>query len=123
MLSALDLIGRLAGDGAVVLGFEDLHWACTATWDLFEFLARSLVDERVVLFGTFRPDEIAREPTQRRRLAELTRLPAARRLPMGGLTGSEVAEHVAALVEEMCVAAECDSRAGSTSSTTASPAT
>jgi hypothetical protein len=98
-VGVLDLIGRLAGDGPVVVGFEDLHWADPATWDLFEFVTRGLVDEQALLVGTFRADEAAREPAQRRRLAELTRLPTVRRLHLGGLTRSQVAEQVAALVE------------------------
>ena len=48
----LDLIAHLAVDSTVAIGFEDLHWADTVTWDLFEFLARNLVDEHVVLIGT-----------------------------------------------------------------------
>ncbi|MBK5332523.1 MAG: ATP-binding protein, partial [Ilumatobacteraceae bacterium] len=53
----LDLVGRLASDDAVIIGIEDLHWADTSTWDLFELLARNLFDEHVVLIGTFRANE------------------------------------------------------------------
>ena len=60
----------------MVVGFEDLHWADTVTWDLFEFLARNLIDERVVLVGTYRANEVSVRPSQRRRLAELSRLPS-----------------------------------------------
>jgi DNA-binding CsgD family transcriptional regulator/tetratricopeptide (TPR) repeat protein len=95
----LDLIGRLSEERPMVVGFEDLHWADPATWDLFEFLARGLVDEQVVLVGTFRADAVARAPAQRRRLAELTRLPTVHRLHLAGLTRSEVAEQVATLVD------------------------
>ena len=98
-VGVLDLIGRLSGDRPVVVGFEDLHCADPATWDLFEFLARGLVDEQTVLVGTFRAHEAARAPAQRRRLAELTRLPTVRRLHLDGLTRSEVAEQVADLVD------------------------
>jgi predicted ATPase len=97
-VGVLDMIGRLADGGTVLVGFEDLHWADPGSWDLFEFLARSLVDERAVLVGTFRADEVARDPAERRRLAELTRLPAVSRLHLGGLTRAEVADQVAALM-------------------------
>ncbi len=46
----------------VIVGFEDLHWADTVTWDLFEYLARNLIDEQVVLVGTYRDNEVAGPP-------------------------------------------------------------
>ncbi len=85
-------------DDAALVGFEDLHWADTETWDLFEYLARNLIDERVVLVGTYRANEVSANPSQRRRLAELTRLPAARRINLEGLDRDEVAARVAALI-------------------------
>jgi hypothetical protein len=60
----------------LAVGFEDLHWADTVTWDLFEFLARNLVDEAVVLIGTYRANEISADPAQRRRMGELVQFPA-----------------------------------------------
>ena len=83
-VAVLELITHLAVDDAVVVGFEDLHWADTVTWDLFEYLARNLIDERVVLVGTYRANEVTVHPLQRRRLAELSRLPAVHRIHPGG---------------------------------------
>ena len=94
----LDLFGALGADDVVVAGFEDLHWADAVTWELFEFVARNLVDERVVLVGTYRADEVGRDSLQRRRLAELTRVPGAQRIHMAGLGRDDVAIRVAALV-------------------------
>lgn len=94
----LDLIARLAGEDAVVVGFEDLHWADVVTWDLFEFLARNLVDERVVLVGTYRANEVGDDASQRRRLAELTRLPAVHRVHLGGLGRDEVAARIETMI-------------------------
>ncbi|MEP7114027.1 MAG: AAA family ATPase [Ilumatobacteraceae bacterium] len=96
--AVLELITELAADAAVVVGFEDLHWADTVTWDLFEYLARNLIDEQVVLVGTYRPSEVANHPNQRTRLAELTRLPAAHRIHLDGLDRNEIAQHVASLL-------------------------
>ena len=59
---ALELVGELGADGPVIVGFDDLHWGDPATWDLFEHLARNLVDERVVLVGAYRADEVVRDP-------------------------------------------------------------
>ena len=97
-VAVLELISHLATDAAVVVGFEDLHWADTVTWDLFDYLARNLIDERVVLVGTFRANEVASRPAQRGRLAELARLPAARRLHLEGLEPDEIAERVSLLL-------------------------
>src|SRR6476469_3668467 len=36
----LELMSDLGEDGAIVVAFEDLHWADSLTWDLFDFLAR-----------------------------------------------------------------------------------
>jgi DNA-binding CsgD family transcriptional regulator len=97
-VAVVELFSHLAGNGAVVVGFEDLHWADTVTWDLFDFVARNLIDERVVLVGTYRANEVAVRPQQRGRLAELTRLPAAHRVHLEGLDRDEIAQRVATLL-------------------------
>ena len=98
--AVLELVTRLAADDAVVVGFEDLHWADTVTWNLFEFLARNLIDERVVLVGTYRANEVGIHPSQRRRMAELSRLPAAHPIHLEGLDRDDVAARIAALIGE-----------------------
>jgi ATP/maltotriose-dependent transcriptional regulator MalT len=97
-LAVLDLVSDLATPNGLAVGFEDLHWADTVTWDLFEFLARNLVDERVVLIGTYRANEISVDPSQRRRMGELSRLPAMRRIQLGGLDRDAVSARVADLL-------------------------
>jgi DNA-binding CsgD family transcriptional regulator len=97
-VAVLELISRLAVDDVVLVGFEDLHWADTVTWDLFEYLARNLIDERVILIGTYRSNEVAASPSQRRRLAELSRLPAARLIHLEGLSRGDVITRIAALI-------------------------
>ncbi len=99
-VAVLELVTQLAVDEAVVVGFEDLHWADTVTWDLFEYLARNLIDERVVLVGTYRADEVGLRASRRGRLAEISRLPAARHIHLEGLDRDEIREHVAALIGE-----------------------
>lgn len=97
-VAVLGLFAHLAADAPVVVGFEDLHWADTVTWDLFDYVARNLIDERIVLVGTYRANEVAGRPHQRGRLAELSRLPAAHRLHLEGLEPDEIAERVTALL-------------------------
>jgi DNA-binding NarL/FixJ family response regulator len=107
-VAVLDLLTQLGSDDVVVVGFEDLHWADAMTWDLFEFLARNLIDERLVLVGTYRANEVGDNVLQRRRLAELSRVPAARRINLGGLERAEVTERVTALLGDAPSAAFVD---------------
>ncbi|MEP7201620.1 MAG: AAA family ATPase [Ilumatobacteraceae bacterium] len=97
-VAVLDLIPHLSADDVVVVGFEDLHWADTVTWELFEYLSRNLIDEHVVLVGTYRANEVAARPSQRRQLAELIRLPAARRIHLEGLGRDDVEARVTAML-------------------------
>ncbi|MFN8050524.1 MAG: tetratricopeptide repeat protein [Acidimicrobiales bacterium] len=87
-VAVLELLTRLADD-AIAIAVEDLHWADALTWDLFEFLARNLVDERVVLVGTYRTSEVS-TAAQRRRLAGLPLLSGARRIHLEGLGRADV---------------------------------
>ena len=95
---ALQLVGELGADGPVLVGFDDLHWGDPATWDLFEHVARNLVDERVVLVGAYRADEVARDPGMRRRVAELSRVTGVERVMLAGLERNAVAVHAAAVL-------------------------
>ena len=95
---ALQLVGELGADGPVLVGFDDLHWGDPATWDLFEHVARNLVDERVVLVGAYRADEVARDPGMRRRVAELSRVTGVERVVLAGLERNAVAMHAAAVL-------------------------
>ncbi len=97
-VAVLELLDHLAAEAPIVAGFEDLHWADAVTWDLFDFLARNLIDERVVLVGTYRANEVAGSPKQRARLAELSRLPAARRMHLEGLDRDEIAQRIGMLL-------------------------
>ena len=97
----LELVARLGTEDAVVVAFEDLHWADPLTWDLFDFLARNLVDEHVVLVGTYRANEVGVHPEQRRRLGEIARLQAADRLLLGGLSREDLAAKIEALTGEV----------------------
>jgi DNA-binding CsgD family transcriptional regulator len=95
---ALQLLDELGADGPVIVAFDDLHWGDPGTWDVFEHLARNLVDERVVLVGTYRTDEVGRSPSLRRRIAELSRLGGIERVALGGLDRAAIAQHAAAVL-------------------------
>ncbi len=96
--AVLDLVARLGADRTALVGFEDLHWADPMTWNLLEFLARNLIDEHVVLVGTYRADAVWSDPVLGRRLAELARLDGVHRLQLTGLDRAEVDEAVTGLL-------------------------
>lgn len=109
--TVLELLTRLGDDasaGSVVVGIEDLHWADAATWDLFEYLARNMIDEHLVLVGTYRANEVAGHPAQRARVAELARLTSVRRIHLEGLDRDEVSARVGALLGERASSALVD---------------
>ena len=83
LLSLLDALGR---ERPVLLVIEDLHWADRSTRAALAFLARSLTDERVLVVGSYRPDELRPRHPLRPLLAELERDPRARRVALEPLT-------------------------------------
>ena len=96
--SVLDLAALLADGTGAVIAFEDLHWADTETWSLFEFLVRMVDQEAIVVVGTYRPDDLRIDTAKRRHLAELIRLPHVRRIALEGLGRGEVEQQITALV-------------------------
>lgn len=96
--AVLALVARLSTDGPAIVVVEDLHWADAVTWDLFDFLARNLFDEAIVLVATLRADEVGRDPLRRRRLAEIGRLPIVQRMHLDGLNRTDVEARVTALL-------------------------
>ena len=95
---AVELIGELGTNGPVIVGLDDLHWGDPATWDLFEHIARNLVDEHVVLVGAYRADEVVRDPGMRRRTAELSRVNGVERVALAGLERNAVAVQASAVL-------------------------
>ena len=93
----LGLLHRLALERPVALVLEDLHWADPSTLDLLDFLARNLVDERVLLVATYRTDELHRRHPLRPALAELHRIGAVSTIGLTPLDDDEVAELLASL--------------------------
>ena len=78
----LRLLGRLGAARPVLLVVEDLHWADRSTRDLLAYLARNGRDERLLIVGTFRTDELHRRHPLTAWLAEAERLPRVDRLDL-----------------------------------------
>jgi DNA-binding NarL/FixJ family response regulator len=99
--AALDLVAALGSDDVAVVVFDDLQWADPLSWDLFELVARNLADERVILAATLRTSGTATHPEHRRRLAEIARLPVARRVELSGLERPDIARQVRELMGDV----------------------
>jgi DNA-binding CsgD family transcriptional regulator len=69
----LSFLDRLSQDRPTLLVLEDLHWADASTRDFLAFLARNLREERLLVVGTYRSDELDRRHPLRGYLAELER--------------------------------------------------
>jgi DNA-binding CsgD family transcriptional regulator/tetratricopeptide (TPR) repeat protein len=86
----LALLDTAAAAGPVVLVLEDLHWADRSTLDLIAFLAHNLSEQRVLLVGTYRDDELPAEHRLRRLVTGLLRAGVATRLELGPLGREEL---------------------------------
>jgi hypothetical protein len=81
----LNCFASLAERNRVVLVFEDLHWADSASVEVIDFLARNLGASPLLLIGTYRRDELEHDRSVSRMLAELGRHRAASQLDLAGL--------------------------------------
>jgi DNA-binding CsgD family transcriptional regulator/tetratricopeptide (TPR) repeat protein len=93
--SVLREVAQLAEDAAVVVVFEDLHWADSASSELFDYLIRNLVDARVLTLGSYRDEELDAEHPLTPRVAELLRHPRVRQLAVKPLERRELEALVA----------------------------
>ena len=55
-----DALGALADHAPVVLLLEDLHWADPSSVDLLRHLCQRIASQRVLIVGTFRPEDLER---------------------------------------------------------------
>jgi DNA-binding CsgD family transcriptional regulator/tetratricopeptide (TPR) repeat protein len=94
----LALIDRVATDRPLVLVLEDLHWSDSATSDLLVFIVRTLRRGRVMIVGTFRPDDVERGDWLTVRLAELNRRPNVQRLDLRPLDLDEQRAQLAGIL-------------------------
>jgi DNA-binding CsgD family transcriptional regulator len=87
-----------AAEQPLILLIDDLHWADRATRDLFGYLARVLRNDRVLLIGTYRDDELHRGHPLRPLVAELARVRDVERVDLCRFNRRESALHLAALL-------------------------
>ncbi|HKC50817.1 MAG TPA: AAA family ATPase [Myxococcota bacterium] len=94
----------------LVVFLDDLHWADSASLGLLTFVAREIRESRMLIVGTYRPEDAARGALTQT-LADLARRPEHERIALEGLVRDEVARLVArsgrvdpepALVDAIC---------------------
>ena len=73
-------LSDVAADRPLVLLLEDLHWADTASLDLLRYLGRVLAEQRILVLGTYRDDELTRRHELYQLLPVLTREAQAPRI-------------------------------------------
>jgi DNA-binding SARP family transcriptional activator/tetratricopeptide (TPR) repeat protein len=86
---------RAAAVQPLVLVLDDLHVADTPSLLLLEFLARELVDMRLLVVGAYRDTELEPESTLSATVAELARRPAAT-IRLTGFAPSDVSRFIEA---------------------------
>jgi ATP/maltotriose-dependent transcriptional regulator MalT len=91
----------LAAEQPVVLMLEDLHWADGSTRRLLSFLVARLRDQRIMIVGTYRSDDLHRRHPLRPLLAELVRQPALERMDLTPFSDADSRVFVTALADEV----------------------
>jgi predicted ATPase len=94
--ATLGVLTRLAEEQPIILIVEDLHWADASTRDLFGFLARNVLHQRLLLVGSYRTDEVPRTHPLRPFLAELDRI-GMHRIELPRFSRDELAAQLAAI--------------------------
>ncbi|MGH2617922.1 MAG: ATP-binding protein, partial [Thermomicrobiales bacterium] len=80
-----------AGEGAVILIIEDIHWADSGTLDLLRFLARRIESTRSLVLVTYRDEAIGGGHPVRRLLGDVATATGVHRLALRPLSESAVA--------------------------------
>jgi DNA-binding CsgD family transcriptional regulator/tetratricopeptide (TPR) repeat protein len=96
--SVLTAFTGLADDAPLVLVFDDLQWADSASAELLSFLSRNLVQARTLLVGTIRSDEVGPDHELRAWLAELTRHHLVTQLQLERLNHEELIALIASIL-------------------------
>ncbi len=95
----LGALVALSSRSPVVVVFEDLHWADSASVALVDFLARNLGASPVLLVGTHRTDELVDDYRLSNTLTELSRHRAVSRIELSGLDRDSIAAVMTSILE------------------------
>ena len=78
----------------LMLVLDDLHWADKPSLLLLEFLARQMVDSKILVIGTYRDMELSRQHPLSETLAQLSRQPVFHREQLLGLSQEETSRFI-----------------------------
>ncbi|HVM96268.1 MAG TPA: AAA family ATPase, partial [Candidatus Acidoferrales bacterium] len=78
----------------LMLVLDDLHWADKPSLLLLEFLARELGTARLLVVATYRDTDVRPGQPLADSLGALARIDACQRLPLGGLSETDVASFI-----------------------------
>jgi DNA-binding CsgD family transcriptional regulator len=95
----LQSVGTLTQRAPVVLVFEDLQWADSASIEVIDFLTRNLGAHPALLVASYRSDEVDGGGAPRRLLGELGRHSRVSQIELSGLDRTEVAAMLGEIVE------------------------
>lgn len=93
--AVVDGLRSVAEGRSLVVVLDDLHWADADSLALCEFVGARLHGTRVLVVGTYRPDELSPAHPLVRTLGALARQPDLERINLRGLTVEEVGRFVA----------------------------
>ncbi|MHB8644498.1 MAG: ATP-binding protein, partial [Thermomicrobiales bacterium] len=91
-----DFLTALSGQQPVAVLLDDLHWSDPASLDLLRFLARSIGGLPLLVFVTYRSDELTRRNRLYTLLPQLAREAGATRIDLGSLDDDAVRAVVSA---------------------------
>lgn len=93
--ATLAAVGSTAGPLLLVL--EDLHWADPSTRDVLRYLVARLRDERLLVVGSYRTDDLHRTHPLRPFLSEMWRHPRVERMDLAPFTAPELRQFATAV--------------------------
>ena len=86
---------RASANRPLLIVLDNLHWAHPSSLLLLNFLATTIVDQRILILGTYRDEDISRGHPLIHTLGDLNRLDHFDRLILRGLTSSDIADYIA----------------------------
>jgi tetratricopeptide (TPR) repeat protein len=94
--STASLLRNASEAQAVVVVLEDLDSADAPSLLLLRFIAREVPDTRALVVGTYRDVELTRDHPLSKAVAEMSRVPSTRMVPLAGLGPQEIRSFVEA---------------------------
>jgi DNA-binding CsgD family transcriptional regulator/tetratricopeptide (TPR) repeat protein len=98
--AVLRTLSEISRHRLVVVIIEDLHWADGATRDLLSFLVSRLRDQRILIVGSYRGEDVYRRHPLRGLLSRFARIPAVSQLDLSPFDTQDSRAFVRALVDD-----------------------